>query len=189
MVSYLEWGMSTHPSSLQSIPSLLLSMSLHSHLLSMLNSLSTLTKLKTMMQTTWGKKSDLYEYRPWNICITGTNVENYKYVVTYFLKCFRVSEVPSELETFELPKINWILRKYFSMFPRFSAVYFNYLINYFTYLFFFYFCIRVLLYSPCRPGTHYAKQAVLRLRSACFDILNVGIKTHSSMPSSVIYIL
>lgn len=137
-----------------------------------------------------GEKSDLYAYRPWNICITGTNVENYKYVVTYFLKCFRVSEVPSELETFELPKINWILRKYFSMFPRFSAVYFNYLINYFTYLlFFFCFCIRVLLYSPCHPGTHYAKQAVLRLRSACFYILNVGIKTRSSMPSSVIYIL
>lgn len=85
-----------------------------------------------------GEKSDLYAYRPWNICITGTNVENYKYVVTYFLKCFRVSEVPSELETFELPKINWILRKYFSMFPRFSAVYFNYLINYFTYLLFFF---------------------------------------------------
>lgn len=158
--------MSTHPSSLQSIPSLLLNTSLHSYLLFMLNSLSTLTKLKTMLQTTWGKKSDLYAYRPWNICITGTNVKNCKYVVTYVLKCFRVSEVASELETFELSKINWILRKYFSMFPRFSAVYFNYLINYFTYLFFcFVFCIRVLLYSPSRcPGTHYAKQAVLRLR-------------------------
>lgn len=131
--------MSTHPSSLQSIPSLLLNTSLHSYLLSMLNSLSTLTKLKTMLQTTWGKKSDLYAYRPWNICITGTNVKNCKYVVTYVLKCFRVSEVASELETFELSKINWILRKYFSMFPRFSAVYFNYLINYFTYLFFFLF--------------------------------------------------